>query len=268
MIHPKDKPHQIVPPLHLAIVDFDSPIYRCAAVHEDDAEGGLISAKLELVAFVQNRIVNPLKCKQYLFVLTGDNNFRRDIWVTKEYKGSRKAEKPIHYLALKEWATSHFNCLVANGMEADDYVVNCHCRYQGTSVLAGIDKDNLQSPGWHYNYVKETGNFVTPLESQWLLAYQLLAGDAGDSIPGIPGIGDKKARTILKDSDKPPMLTAREVYLDKGLSQVMFDEQYALLYMLRDPIIDFESYFTELTAVAEVEEVDEGDFIGVEVNLS
>lgn len=268
MIHPKDKAHQQPPQLFLGIVDFDSPIYRCAAVWEDDTECGLESAKLELISFVQNNIVNKLRCDNYLFVVSGCNNFREVVAVTKPYKGNRKGDKPIHYLALRAFAITHFDCLISNNCEADDYVVNCHQRYQGSSVLVGIDKDNLQSSGWHYNYGKGIGFFVTPYEAQWSLAYQLLVGDSGDNIQGIKGTGDKTARKVLEDS-KAPINTAIEYYKSKGLSFDFLVEQYRLLYMIRDEVLDFEHHFKVIDYVSPIEPIDddEGDFVGVEVVL-
>jgi len=58
MVHPKDAAPQALPKLYLGIVDFDSAIYRCSAVFEDD-EGGFPSACKALVDFVQTNIVNP-----------------------------------------------------------------------------------------------------------------------------------------------------------------------------------------------------------------
>jgi hypothetical protein len=263
MLHPKDKPPQVLPKLYLGVIDFDSAVYRCAAVHEDD-EDGLSSAKVTLMSFVQDNIVNPCQCEEYLFIVTGQENFRHDLAFTKPYKGQRAQEKPIHYLPLFDWAIEHFGCLVADDMEADDYAVNIHQKYQGNSVLIAIDKDGLQSSGWHYNFVKKEARFISQEEAQWCLAFQMLRGDPGDNIPGLAGIGEAKARQFFEDSPElPPMRVVYNVYKSKGLLGDLYNEQYALLYMLRDTIIDAEAYFTKHKAVTEFEEV-EGDFTGVD----
>lgn len=256
MLHPKDLPHQALPlNLHLGIVDFDSPIYRCAAVHEDDDEG-LDDAKLTLLSFVQHNIVDPTRCAEYLFVVTGPDNFRHELAISKPYKGQRASEKPQHYMGLLEWAIERFNCMISEGVEADDLVINCQQKYQGSSVLIGMDKDNLQITGWHHNYVSGVSKHVTPFQAQWSLAYQMLAGDAGDNIPGLVGVGDKAARKHL-DSDLPPMRVVYNVYKEKGLLGAYYTEQYRLLYMLRDEVLPFEDSFIELKATVEVEEVED-----------
>lgn len=262
--HPKNKPGETLPQLYLGIVDFDSVIYRCSAVHEDD-EYGIESAKLTLIDFVQTNIVNATSCTKYLFIVTGPDNFRRDIAVTKAYKGQRAVEKPIHYQELLDYAIERYRCLISDGVEADDYAVNCHQKYQGSSVLLGMDKDNLQSSGWHYNFIKEEAKFITPYEAQWCLSYQMLAGDPGDNIQGLWRIGDKKATDFLIEGNKvglPPMAVVYKVYTELGMSTEFYEEQYRLLYMLRDEVVNFEADFIKLEAVTEFNEV-EGNFIGV-----
>ena len=62
----------------------------------------------------------------------------------------------------------------------------------------GIDKDLLQIPGNHYNFNKKTHRFVSDDEAHKLLMIQCLTGDRTDNIPGIKGIGPKKAEKILE----------------------------------------------------------------------
>ena len=267
MKHPKHKHATKLPLLYLGIVDFDSAIYRCAAVHEED-DHGLPSAQNTLNDFVMNDIVERTRCQKYVFITTGPENFRREIAVTKAYKGHRQVEKPQHYQALFEWAILKYNCLISENMEADDWAVNLHQKYQGSSVLLGIDKDNIQSAGWHYNYVTNKPFFITPAEAQWSLAYQMLAGDPGDNIQGLYRIGDAKAQAFLDEGDKlevPPMATVWKVYKQLGHTWEFYKEQYRLLYMLRDTMIDFESSFVELKPFNPYEDSDEDGFIGIDL---
>ena len=264
--HPKDKTNEVLPKLYLGVVDFDSMIYRCASVYEADVDG-IESAKATLRNSVQTQIVNKTCAAKYLFIVTGPENFRRDIAITKPYKGQRVSEKPIHYSALLEYAIEKYNCLISEGVEADDYAVSCHQKYQGSSVLIGIDKDNLQSSGWHFNFVTGVSKFITPLEAQWCLAYQMLAGDPGDNIQGLYRIGDKKAIAFLDEGYEqglPPMAVVYNAYKELGMTPEFYTEQYRLLYMVRDEVILFERDFIVQKAETTFEEV-EGDFIGIEL---
>ena len=68
--------------------------------------------------------------------------------------------------------------------------------------VVGIDKDLLQIPGNHYNFVKRELRFVDDDEAHLLLMRQCLTGDSADNIPGIRGIGPKKADKLLSGVPK------------------------------------------------------------------
>jgi 5'-3' exonuclease len=66
------------------------------------------------------------------------------------------------------------------------------------TCICSIDKDLDQIPGWHLNFVKELKYEVTPQEGLRKFYHQLLTGDlACDNIPGLKGIGPKKADKAL-----------------------------------------------------------------------
>ena len=60
-----------------------------------------------------------------------------------------------------------------------------------------IDKDLLMIPGEHYNFVKKEFQRVEYLQGLKHFYMQCLQGDRSDNIKGIPGIGPKKAESIL-----------------------------------------------------------------------
>ena len=53
-------------------------------------------------------------------------------------------------------------------------------------------------PGYHYNFVKEEGRFITEEAGLLLFQKQMVTGDATDNIPGVPGCG-KVAGELLND---------------------------------------------------------------------
>lgn len=74
------------------------------------------------------------------------------------------------------------------------------------SIIAGIDKDLDQIPGWHYNWelvrsgkvIREAKKYyVSDLEGLKKFYYQLIVGDPTDGIKGIPGKGPKAAEKLL-----------------------------------------------------------------------
>lgn len=72
----------------------------------------------------------------------------------------------------------------------------------GQSIIVTTDKDLNQIPGVHLNPDKiDQGLYtVTPEESLYFHMYQTLVGDATDNYPGLPGVGEVKARRILQVS--------------------------------------------------------------------
>jgi hypothetical protein len=179
--------------------------------------------------------------------IKGTGNFRESISVSRVYKGQRKQPKPVHYDALREYAKSIHHAVEVDGMEVDDLVsVELWANRAKDSgvILVAIDKDLWNTPGWHYNYHPKrlTTEYVTTKEADRNFLKQVLTGDAVDNIPGIPGIGERKAEAILVDLDtKEAMRAVWEAYRTYGCTQGWDDEgtrtylleQGRLLWMTR-----------------------------------
>jgi len=54
-------------------------------------------------------------------------------------------------------------------------------------ICVSNDKDLLQLPGWHYNFVTKQLKLVSPLEGLRAFYKQLILGDRTDNIPGYDG---------------------------------------------------------------------------------
>ena len=67
-------------------------------------------------------------------------------------------------------------------------------------VIAHIDKDLDMLPGQHYNYNKVEFYEMDLDACQRAFAKQLLMGDSADGIPGVKGIGPKKADNVLNSN--------------------------------------------------------------------
>lgn len=151
---------------------------------------------------------------------SAENNFRYQIDPT--YKANRVAPKPVHLEDLKEHLIVRWGARIAHGMEADDALgINQHFEWvdfgmacpkpegawflgspmcpeaYGTTVVCSIDKDLLQIPGLHYNFVKKEKILVTPEDGLLSFYRSILIGDVADNIKGVYGIGPAKAAKIL-----------------------------------------------------------------------
>ena len=136
-------------------------------------------------------------------IISGKGNYRNDVAKMAGYKANRKdTPKPVYYEEVKAYLTKNWSGRVVNGREADDEVsiLMRQATADGTPcMLATIDKDLDQIPGWHYDYNNHVFYDISAEEGTQLFYAQAMAGDATDNIPGLPGIGLKKARKMVAE---------------------------------------------------------------------
>jgi 5'-3' exonuclease len=181
----------------LALIDADILLYRIGFTTEDETEA---IAKVRMNKYIDD-ITFSAECSDYKLYLTDSKgNYRNTLY--PEYKANRAGmQKPKHYAALKEYLIKYEAAIVAHGQEADDALGIEQTILGDESVICSIDKDLLMIPGWHYHLVKGEKTRVTPEEGIRRFYLQVLTGDTVDNIPGLRGIGPKKAKAILEDLD-------------------------------------------------------------------
>lgn len=215
-----------------ALIDGDIVCYRaaCSAIGEDQ---WVALARADKT--IQD-ILEETNADSYSVYLTGSNNFRREL--APSYKANRPAERPEHWQAIREFLVSHHNACVCDGVEADDRLGIDQCGASGITVICSIDKDLLQVPGNHYNFVKKEWKVITDEEGTKALYMQSLVGDRSDNIEGVRGIGPVKAKQALSSC-----ITEEELY-EKCKSMYGDDERFhlnmKLLYVWRKPADSWE----------------------------
>jgi len=131
----------------------------------------------------------------------GEDNFRKDFY--DDYKANRKSDDEYRAFIdrLRDYLVECWDGEAAHGQEADDLLAQWaqECMDEGKPyAIASIDKDLLTIPGVHFNIRKGIISHVNDDEADYLLNKQLLMGDSADNIPGLPGIGAKRAEKILE----------------------------------------------------------------------
>ena len=183
-------------------------------------------------------LLGPFRGTTIVSYLTGSNNFRNDIAVTLPYKGNRLSSAKPYYYDFLRWAICNkYNGIVVDGIEADDRIA-IDATAHDNCVIVGIDKDLLQIPGVHYNYDKGKFLEIDEVTGWYNFFTQVLVGDVSDNIPGVSGIGQKKAANILvpvSDSIHDMYTTCYNIYLEtyEEFARERFDEVCGLLYLLR-----------------------------------
>lgn len=183
---------------------------------------------------------------RYQLYLTGKNNFREKIDVSKPYKGNRLQEKPFHYKNLRAYMVGKWNAIIVDGMEADDAMaieqMNNWPKFS-KSIICTRDKDLRQVPGWHYGW--ELGNqpsfgpkYISEEEGMRFFYKQCLTGDRTDNIEGIRGLGPVRADKILSNTQTLPEAWKAVVEAYKGFHGDVWKERLLenaqLLWMVRE----------------------------------
>lgn len=178
----------------MALLDSDIIAYRAAIFTEDASEG----EALELLVRITDIWTSKANCEGYVHCITRGPSFRRESWGL--YKGNRKDKvRPKHLSALYDHLLESGACY-HYGLEADDILGTLATHPDRDQwVIVTIDKDLDQIEGLHYNPDKEIAYEVSADDADLYKWMQVLSGDSTDCYPGIPGVGQAKARRILED---------------------------------------------------------------------
>ena len=173
--------------------------YRSAAAAENEP----LDIAIYYADKLMRDIIETTQADSFVSCLSGKNNFRKTI--NPLYKANRDGiVKPRHLKDVRQFIISSWAGIEAEGCEADD--VLGMMQGEGT-VIATIDKDLLQVPGRHYNFVK--GEFIEVDELTGLKSFykQALIGDRSDNIFGVDGIGKVKAGKLID-----PLTNEKDMY--------------------------------------------------------
>lgn len=177
--------------------------------------------------------------------LTASNDptqFRKLIAKTKEYKGNRKdTPRPVHYEAIRDYIYQNYPTEIIHCYEADDALAMTHSDNPDDTVICTSDKDLLQIPGKHFRLRSKEYLEVDKRQGDYNLFGQILTGDVADNIPGIRGIGPKRADQYLSNSVNF-YETTRAAYKTSDLSDDRYFEVANLLFIRRREGQSFEDY--------------------------
>jgi 5'-3' exonuclease len=188
---------------NISIIDADSIIYVIGYELADMPLEPLGAIKLD--EFITSILIaNNSKYYHGFFGDKGGRNFRKDIAITKKYKGQRPPKPEWHEFwapILKKRMKDHWGFEPCLNIEADDACAIAAKKYRGKYnkvIVASPDKDLLQIPDtWFYDYTKGTNLFCSASVSIEKYCYQLIIGDSTDNIPGCFGAGESAAEKVI-----------------------------------------------------------------------
>ena len=193
----------------IALIDGDLIAYRAGFGGQKKLPDGTIEPvpdavmKSRVDSFIVDLLMFDLPdCTDYegYLSLDSESNFRNAIAVTAPYKGNRTAAKPHHYDLIRDRLLTYWEFHGIIGQEADDSLAQEQTEQGDKTVIVSIDKDMLQVPGWHYNFVNRTMQKLTFFEGFRNFCVQMLMGDKVDNIIGLHRVGIKTAQKIVNDT--------------------------------------------------------------------
>lgn len=171
-----------------ALIDGDIVLFRCAASCEPTKIKPFLEEEfvaIERAKDLISRILTQVEVNDYTLYIGGSTNFRYNVWPL--YKANRVAPKPAHYQATRQYLLDNYKCEVTQYIEADDALGIEQCKLGNSSVICSIDKDLLQIPGHHFNFVKGESLYVSEVDGLRTFYKQLITGDGADNIPSYDG---------------------------------------------------------------------------------
>ena len=225
----------------IALVDADIVCYRAAASCQKQG----ITVEPQEVAIVRaeelmQRILHETAAEFYYPYLTGSNNFRYTY--NPEYKAHRKDKaKPQWLGAVQEHLILNWNAQVSDGCEADDMMAIEQTKQPDETIICTIDKDLLQVPGKHFNFVKAEFRTISPIEGTFNFYWQFIMGDVSDNIFGFDGKARQTIPRFLESthSDMQALATDELAIFDYVRNLYNDDERLLMngicLWMQREP---------------------------------
>jgi 5'-3' exonuclease len=248
----------------LLIWDADGGIFRASWPHKDmQTKLGIMSAKKKLDAEMEQILqrLNP----DYFICFHGKPKsrcFRYDVATINPYKNSRNNRKDTWSEYFKEPLKNHlrdkWNSIELTDLEADDGCSIALNQFKDDYNVVVVYEDHdfnqladmIGKTVYGYNPNKKITTTLTVEDSRYQWWLQMITGCSGDSVPGIQGIGEEKAKPILElrenDSEEEYFKVVRDAYIKKyGEVYLTFLlENYILLRMMDKPKFDYPANIT------------------------
>lgn len=243
----------------IAVLDMDSIAYAIASPNkipkgddfERDEKGRFLyidKTEDEIIANAELVMKNILKnclAENYIGFIKGKNTGKYRYAIKSDYKFNRSGEVPSWWDFTYKLLLEKYNIFNVDNYEVDD-IVNIFRLKTPNSFIVACDKDLLNLPGVHYNWRNSNWQANTVEEASYYFWKDMITGQNGDGIKGIPKKGEVFAKKYLEEENPSeyPYLVY-DLYIksmSNGISE--FSKNYACLKILdlNDEVdYDFES---------------------------
>ena len=224
------------------LCDADYIVYKSCAAAETEVDWGddviVVSSRFtdayKMVKRELDKIADTFMMDvEMILFFSSANNFRKKIFA--DYKGHRNRKKPCGYKRVINALKDEYQVVLMDTLEADDSMGIWATLYDNC-VIVSPDKDMRQIPGKLHN-LEETVE-ITPEEGRRWHLIQTLAGDQTDGYSGVPGIGVKRAITLL-EQEGYTWQTVVKAFANKDLGEDVALQNARLAKILQAEDYDF-----------------------------
>lgn len=224
------------------ILDVESYIHKactaCEVVRMDEKEPYLfypchdVRIGISYLKTVADNLRESLLCETIIFVIGGENNFRKEL--NPSYK-SHRSKKPVMYDVLIDWLHKNNQVISLPNIEADD---TCRIIYEdddtfkGNKVIVSIDKDFYSIPCTFYRDLAgyRTVEVIDQATADKNLYKQILMGDKSDGYQGIKGFGEKTVEKLI--CDFTIIDDVKNIFIDNKCSEEDFKLNANMAYII------------------------------------
>ena len=185
------------------LIDADYIVYKSCASCESEIDWGndviMVVSKFSEAYGQCQRELSKIKlefpfAEEVILFFSDSQNFRKKI--LPDYKGHRNRKKPCGYRRVIEELKTEYHVITMDTLEADD-AIGIYATQNPGNIICSPDKDMRQIPGKLYNL--DTLTDISEEEGFHWFLIQTLAGDQTDGYSGVPGIGVKRAVSLLEE---------------------------------------------------------------------
>jgi 5'-3' exonuclease len=179
----------------IALIDADSILYICCWDKEEKCYITDYPKAFHQVNTLITKIILETKATHYLGFFSASKSFRKKEF--ESYKSNRdKLVRPEHIPVVREYIMDKWGFIKLDNLEADDGVCICS-KLMTNTVICSPDKDILYLEGTHYNYKKDEWVTTSKEEAQKYFWMDMITGQPGDGVKGIPKKGIKYAKELF-----------------------------------------------------------------------
>lgn len=227
----------------IAIIDLDSILFAAAwgkkiplpnGDFERDEKGRLVyidKTEPEIAGSIDammNSILIETNSTKYISYVKGKNTGAHRYAAKSDYKSNRPKQSPDWWEFAKNYSIKNWKTVIVNDIEVDDAVNITRLNLKDSFIIA-IDKDLLHLEGTHYNWRTQEWNTVSKSEEEYYFWSDMIVGQPGDGVKGLPGKGEAHARKALKDVSLLASTVFSE-YLDTYKDGIIAAKEYVSNY--------------------------------------